>query len=102
MIDLLIAGAGPAGLATALYAERAGLTVTVVDPRALAGEHARPIDKACGEGLMPGAVRDLADLGVDPPGHPLQGIGYLSEQRDMPEWMRISGASRSALASSKF
>ena len=81
MIDLLIAGAGPAGLATALYAERAGLTVTVVDPRALAGEHARPIDKACGEGLMPGAVRDLADLGVDPPGHPLQGIGYLSAGR---------------------
>jgi flavin-dependent dehydrogenase len=79
MIDLLIAGAGPAGLATALYAERAGLTATVVDPRALGGEHVRPIDKACGEGLMPGAVRDLADLGVDPPGHALRGIGYLSD-----------------------
>ena len=78
MIDLLIAGAGPAGLATALYAERAGLKATVVDPRALGGEPVRPIDKACGEGLMPGAVRDLADLGVDPPGHPLRGIGYLA------------------------
>ena len=33
VIDLLVAGAGPAGLATALYAARAGLDVTVVDPR---------------------------------------------------------------------
>ena len=29
-----------------------------------------PVDKACGEGLMPGAVADLADLGVDPDGPP--------------------------------
>lgn len=78
MIDLLIAGAGPAGLATALYADRAGLTVTVVDPRAGSADAARPIDKACGEGLMPGAVRALAKLGVDPPGRDLRGIGYLS------------------------
>ena len=27
------------------------------------------IDKACGEGLMPGALRALHTLGVDPPGH---------------------------------
>ena len=42
--------AGPVGLATALYAARAGLDV-VVSSRAPA-----PVDKACGEGLMPGAV----------------------------------------------
>jgi len=72
VIDLLVAGAGPAGLATALYAARAGLSVTVVDPRPA------PIDKACGEGLMPGAVRALASLGVDPPGLPFRGIGYLA------------------------
>jgi flavin-dependent dehydrogenase len=70
MIDLLVAGAGPAGLATALYAARAGLEVTVVDPRS------GPIDKACGEGLMPGAVRALAELDVHPPGRPFRGIGY--------------------------
>ena len=31
----------------------------------------RPIDKACGEGLMPGAVAALARLGVHPAGHVL-------------------------------
>ena len=72
MIDLLVAGAGPAGLATALHAARAGLTVTVMDPRS------GPIDKACGEGLMPGAVRALAALDVRPPGRQFRGIGYFA------------------------
>jgi flavin-dependent dehydrogenase len=71
MIDLLVAGGGPAGLATALYARRAGLTALVVEPRAV------PIDKACGEGLMPHAVRLLDELGVHPKGMPLLGIRYL-------------------------
>ncbi len=71
MIDLIVAGGGPGGLATALYAERAGLEVAVLEPRA------GLVDKACGEGLMPAAVRVLAELGVDPPGRPLRGIRYL-------------------------
>ena len=62
MIDLLIAGGGPAGLATALHARSAGLTAVVVEPRAT------PIDKACGEGLMPHAASLLDELGVHPPG----------------------------------
>ncbi len=71
MRDLLVAGGGPVGLAAALHARRAGLDVGVVEPRA------GVIDKACGEGLMPGALAALADVGVDPDGRPLSGIRYL-------------------------
>jgi len=70
MIDLVVAGGGPVGLATALYAARAGLQVVVHEPRT------GTIDKACGEGLMPGAVTALAELGVDPAGRALAGIDY--------------------------
>ncbi len=76
MIDVLVAGAGPAGLATALFAAQAGFDVAVVDPRGGSAESAEPIDKACGEGLMPGAVTALRSLGVEPPGVPFRGIGY--------------------------
>ncbi|SEM50696.1 NAD(P)/FAD-dependent oxidoreductase [Streptacidiphilus jiangxiensis] len=71
MLDLLIVGGGPAGLATAIHAVRAGLDVAVAEPRPT------PVDKACGEGLMPGAVRALDALGVTPKGHVLHGIRYL-------------------------
>jgi flavin-dependent dehydrogenase len=70
--DLLVIGGGPAGLASGLHAARAGLDVTVWDRRA--GD----IDKACGEGLMPGAVTALAGLGVAPVGRDLVGIRYLA------------------------
>jgi flavin-dependent dehydrogenase len=94
VIDLLIAGAGPAGLATALYAARSGLEVIVVDPRADPGDTAvsRPIDKACGEGLMPGAVRALAGLGVHPAGNPFAGIGYHGSKGGPAEARFRSGA----------
>ena len=73
--DLLIAGGGPGGLAAALHARRHGLSVIVAEPRE------DTIDKACGEGLMPGGLAALASLGVDPAGMPLRGIAYLSEHR---------------------
>lgn len=75
MKDLVVVGGGPAGLATALHAARAGLDVTVLEQRA------GTVDKACGEGLMPGAVAALADLGVDPAGHDLLGIRYVAGAR---------------------
>ena len=73
MIDLLVVGAGPVGLATAVGAALAGLDVVVVEPRG------GPIDKACGEGLMPDALARLARLGVDPPGVEFRGIRYVRD-----------------------
>jgi flavin-dependent dehydrogenase len=73
--DLLIAGGGPGGLAAALHARSQGLSVIVAEPRE------DPIDKACGEGLMPGGLAELALLDVDPAGMPFRGVAYLSERR---------------------
>jgi flavin-dependent dehydrogenase len=74
-VDLLVAGGGPAGLVTALHAARAGLDVEVWEPRPGA------VDKACGEGLMPGALAGLLALGVDPAGHDFRGIRYVAGSR---------------------
>jgi len=57
--DVVVAGGGPAGLTTAIRARLAGLEVVVLDG---AGP---PIDKACGEGLMPDGVEVLSGLGVE-------------------------------------
>ena len=73
--QILVAGGGPVGLAAAIEARLAGLDVVVVEPRV------GPIDKACGEGLMPGAVPALARLGVHPRGFPLRGVDYRDERR---------------------
>ena len=76
MIDLLVVGGGPAGLVTALHAVAAGLSVQVVEPRLV------PVDKACGEGLMPAAVAGLRALGVDVEGHEFTGIRYVDESHE--------------------
>jgi flavin-dependent dehydrogenase len=55
----LIIGAGPAGLASAIAVARHGLQVEVVDARK------PPLDKACGEGLLPGTLESLAAIGFD-------------------------------------
>lgn len=73
--DLLVVGGGPGGLATALHARARGLSVIVAEPRE------NPIDKACGEGLMPGGLAELTSLGVDPVGLPFHGIAYVGEHR---------------------
>lgn len=70
MIDVLIAGGGPAGLAAGIHAALAGLRAVVVEPRTT------PVDKACGEGIMPGGVAALGALGVEVSGRELRGIRY--------------------------
>jgi flavin-dependent dehydrogenase len=72
--EVLVIGGGPAGLAAAIAARRKGFEVTVVDG-------ARPpIDKACGEGLMPGTITALRELGIalDPrAGQIFRGLRFL-------------------------
>jgi flavin-dependent dehydrogenase len=73
--DVFIAGGGPAGLAAGIAIRRRGLRVLLADP-------ARPpIDKACGEGLMPNTVASLRLLGVNLcPGDaiPFRGIRFIN------------------------
>jgi flavin-dependent dehydrogenase len=56
--DVIIIGAGPAGVATAIAANQRGLRTIVFDTRT------PPIDKPCGEGLLPQGVTWLRSLGI--------------------------------------
>ncbi|GAC1664121.1 MAG: NAD(P)/FAD-dependent oxidoreductase [Candidatus Acidiferrum sp.] len=83
--DVFIVGGGPAGLAAAIAAQSRGFRVTVADG-------ARPpIDKPCGEGLLPDTLAALSDLGVTiqpEEGHALRGIRFIDKsslvQADFP------------------
>jgi 2-polyprenyl-6-methoxyphenol hydroxylase-like FAD-dependent oxidoreductase len=57
--DLFIIGGGPAGLAAAIAARRRGLDVTLADAER------PPIDKPCGEGIMPDGLAAARALGID-------------------------------------
>ena len=58
MLDVLIAGAGPAGAVAALILARAGVRVLAVDRARF------PRDKLCGDSVNPGALAILDRLGV--------------------------------------
>ena len=71
--DVFILGGGPAGLAAAIAARQAGLHVILADAQC------PPIDKVCGEGLMPDSLAAAARLGIEVPSHagwPLSGIRF--------------------------
>lgn len=73
--DIFIIGGGPAGLATAIAARQRGFDVIVADGAA------PPIDKACGEGLMPDGRAAFTKLGMTVPeqdSYPFRGIRFVS------------------------
>jgi flavin-dependent dehydrogenase len=74
--DVAIAGGGPAGLTAAIAARRKGLSVAVFEGIAFDA----PIDKCCGEGLMPDAVEALRELGIELPSSatmPVSGVRFI-------------------------
>jgi flavin-dependent dehydrogenase len=78
--DVFVVGGGPAGLAAAIAAARKGLSVVVAD-----GSEP-PIDKACGEGMMPETQAALSGLGVDLPartGWNFRGIRFVQADREI-------------------
>ena len=75
--DVLVIGGGPAGLAAGIAARAKGFDVTVIDSLR------PPIDKACGEGIMPAGIEALRRLGVrlsSDDVFPLQGIRFLDRE----------------------
>ncbi len=58
--DVVVVGAGPAGIAAALTLHRSGRSVVVIDKASF------PRDKCCGDGLTTLALRELDALGLHP------------------------------------
>ncbi|HEX4953780.1 MAG TPA: NAD(P)/FAD-dependent oxidoreductase [Thermoanaerobaculia bacterium] len=74
-VDVVVVGGGPAGLASAIALKTAGLDRVRVLER-----FRPPIDKACGEGLMPDGAEVLRQLGVAVErlrAFPFRGIRYV-------------------------
>jgi FAD binding domain-containing protein len=59
LYDIAIVGAGPAGSIAAYVAARRGFSVALIDRQTF------PRDKACGDGIGPGAVRVVRRLGLE-------------------------------------
>jgi flavin-dependent dehydrogenase len=75
---VFVIGGGPAGLAAAIAARHRGFQVVVADG------NKPPIDKPCGEGLLPDSIAALQQLGVEispAEGYALQGIKFLEKEK---------------------
>jgi menaquinone-9 beta-reductase len=71
--QVIVVGGGPVGSVLAMLLGRSGVRTMVLDKASF------PRDKPCGEGLMPGGVAVLEQLGIDLVGEgfpPLAGITY--------------------------
>ena len=74
--DVFVVGGGPAGLAAAIAARSHGLSVVLADGAV------PPIDKPCGEGLMPDGIEALHRFGITIPAdqsYPFRGIRFVSD-----------------------
>lgn len=79
-VDVFVIGGGPAGLAAAIAASRQGMSVVVSDGEIV------PIDKPCGEGLMPDSRLLAAALGIELPesrGYQFRGIRFHGGRRSV-------------------
>lgn len=78
--DVFVVGGGPAGLAAAISLRNKGFSVSVADA-------ARPpVEKVCGEGLLPGTLAALRNLGVrfnSSEGFPFPGIRYAGTEHSV-------------------
>jgi menaquinone-9 beta-reductase len=78
--DVFIVGGGPAGLVAGIAARQQGLAVIVADGADY------PIDKPCGEGLIPEAQAALARLNIEIPasvGYRFRGIRFLQRENEV-------------------
>jgi menaquinone-9 beta-reductase len=79
--DVVVVGAGPSGSSCAYWLADAGWDVVVVEKKTL------PREKTCGDGLTPRAVRQLADMGLEPlvaaAGHRYEGLRAVGFGREM-------------------
>ena len=66
--DLVVVGAGPAGSAAAIAAQRAGLQTLLLDAQSPGR------DKTCGDGLTPRAVETLEALNLKVPTYRNRGL----------------------------
>src|SRR5258707_15593303 len=83
-VDVAIAGGGTAGLALAIHTPKRGLSTIVLERRTW------PVDKACGDGLMPAGLGQLESMGVlgrvtSADRAPFESIRHVQEDGSFPQ-----------------